>query len=481
MADRAKRALVALIRGFCTQYGCAIEVTRESSDADVKKAYRAVSRKSHPDHGGQADDQKALNAAHDTWQEALRGKGGRGRPSTKGVPAASPSESSSIAIPPPALPDQAVRTFRIRSGAVLLTYHGFEDMPQWARFTTFVARNLRAWKVQYWTATMETTMAGLFHVHLMLQFISPQDRTSQAMFFEGLKPDARPNDLLGESFATKRWQQSVNRAHFYVWADKKGTAREASGNVCVTGNYAPAWTDLACTYRVCGEWPLKLWQSYKLSDHTYEEYMYLCRDGVPARKRNFEEHRKWQDTRALKQQVEERTGRLRSSPALYQAFGRVVEAEEWLGLFKVEALRYPLLLVHAPSHTGKTEWACSLFHRPLKVLVGTSTFFPDALRSLDRNVHDGLVLDDVRDLAFLSLHQEKLQGNYNFVVEFASTPGGQCAYSKDLWGLPIVATVNNTTRNLELLNTDDFLSRRANLWLLSFSGVPGQVPPRTAL
>ena len=150
---------------------------------------------------------------------------------------------------------------------------------------------------------------------------------------------------------------------------------------------------------VCVEIGLKLWQSYKLADHTYEEYMYLCRDGVPARKRNFDEHKKWQDARALTQQVDERTALLRSSPALYQAFEPAVEADEWLGLIKVEALRYPLLLAHAPSHTGKTEWACSLFHWPLKVLVGTSTVFPDALRSLDRTVHDGLVLGDVRDLA----------------------------------------------------------------------------------
>ena len=179
--------------------------------------------------------------------------------------------------------------------------------------------------------------------------------------------------------------------------------------------------------------------------------------------------------------VKERTSILRCNPALYQAFATVPEAVEWLGLFRVEALRYPSLLVHAPSHSGKTEWACSLFVNPLKVLVGASTFFPDSLRRLDRTVHDGLVLDDVRDLAFLGLHQEKLQGNYNFLVEFASTPGGQCSYTKDLWSLPIVATVNNATANLHLLNTDDFLSKRENVWVLSFSGVPGQVPPRTSL
>ena len=86
-----------------------------------------------------------------------------------------------------------------------------------------------------------------------------------------------------------------------------------------------------------------------------------------------------------------------------------------------------MLLVHAPSCCGKTEWACSLFRKPLKVQVGPLGFFPDGLRALDRKVHDGLVLDDVRDLAFISNNQEKLQGKYDCLVEFASTPGRQRA------------------------------------------------------
>ena len=88
------------------------------------------------------------------------------------------------------------------------------------------------------------------------------------------------------------------------------------------------------------------------------------------------------------------------------------------------ALRYPLLLVLGPSHTGKTEWAKSLFCKPLELKIGTLEHFPEKMREFDRNFHDGLVLDDVRDLKFLSDHQDKLQGKYDSRVEFASTPGG---------------------------------------------------------
>ena len=49
---------------------------------------------------------------------------------------------------------------------------------------------------------------------------------------------------------------------------------------------------------------------------TYEEYLHLCKDGVPSRKRNFEEHKKWKEERELKQRVVERTQRLQNNPAL---------------------------------------------------------------------------------------------------------------------------------------------------------------------
>ena len=74
-------------------------------------------------------------------------------------------------------------------------------------------------------------------------------------------------------------------------------------------------------------------------------------------------------------------------------------------------------MVHAPSYCGKTEWAHSLFKRPLELKVGTLQHFPEAMRRFDREKFDGLVLDDVRDLTFLGDHQEKLQGKYSGAVD----------------------------------------------------------------
>ena len=267
----------------------------------------------------------------------------------------------------------------------------------------------------------------------------------------------------------------MDRAHFYCWANKLGTVTDASGELCVAGNYKPAWTVHSKTYPVAGPWPEKLWKAYKLSTEVYEDYLHLCRDGLPSRKRNLEAFVQWSDERALGKRQKERMDRMLANPSLFQPYGDVPQALAWLALFQRDSFRYPFLLAHAPSRCGKTLWACSLFKNPLKVEIGQLMHFPARMRELDRKVHDGLVLDDCRDLAFLDLHQEKLQGNG--VVELASSPCGKEAFKKDLFCLPIVVTVNNDTKHLEYLRSKDFLSDRENVVVLSFSGRPGVVAP----
>ena len=50
--DAAKRVLVVLLRTLAATYNCAVGVTRDSSDAVIRKAYRTMSLKTHPDKGG---------------------------------------------------------------------------------------------------------------------------------------------------------------------------------------------------------------------------------------------------------------------------------------------------------------------------------------------------------------------------------------------------------------------------------------------
>ena len=119
-------------------------------------------------------------------------------------------------------------------------------------------------------------------------------------------------------------------------------------------------------------------------------------------------------------------------------------------------------MVIGPSRSKKTEFAKSLFKNPLELKVGVLQHFPDGMRAFQRKKHDAVILDDIRDFSFLVLHQEKLQGESDFRVEFASTPGGQCAFSKWLHRVPLVVTANNTTKCPELLDNNDFLGNLEN-------------------
>ena len=483
--DHAKRCLVTLLRELGCRYGAPVTVTRDCQQQEVARAFRSVARKVHPDKlGGNQRDFQKLSAAHDKWEDLQKSQRRRGRPHQAppagGNPALQATGAAAVAVVVPGASGGEAAVYRFQSRAVLLTYQGFdaataEALNAWARFLLFVQSNKRAWWVVHWTATMETNQDGKHHMHLMLDFNKSVDRTAPFFAFEGRCPNARTNDLLGVGWSrSHQWQASVDRGHFYVWANKKGTVRDASGCLCVAANYEPAWTEAKQKYAVKAEWPEKLWREYKLDDYVYfNEYLFVCKDKVAAKKRNFEAFRAWHRTQELDKQVEQRTARIKSNPSLYQPFGKVGLAEDFLGLFQQEAMRYPVLLVHAPSYAGKSEWAVSLFKRPLYLEIGSQSLWPPGMKHLDRALHDGLILDDLRDLTFIHENQEKLQGKYNRPVTLFNTPGGELACSVDLYRLPIIFTVNNSTKNLEYLRTHDFCRRRENVRLLCFRGRPG--------
>ena len=225
------------------------------------------------------------------------------------------------------------KEFRVNTQAVLLTYQGFPSdlaafLDVWTRFVVFARALVLQLGVEQWTATAETNEDGKHHLHLFLKFRSKLNRSATAFVFESVKPNVRSNDLLGEGFGGNRYQASVDRGHFYVWANKRGTVVDTSGALLRTGNCEPAWTRLEGTslqdvrgatykYKVSGDWPRKLWQEYKLDDAVYEEYLYLCRDKVAASKRGFELCRNWQRERELARNVAERTKRIRANAELY--------------------------------------------------------------------------------------------------------------------------------------------------------------------
>ena len=490
--DVAKRELVKVLKSLAAKYTIDLQLSRDSSDADVKKAFRKVSLKAHPDKGGAVADFQKLSLAKDCWQDACKNKAPRGRP------AKPESQRPKSGKPWFVVSPEDRKVCRVRGAAVLFTYQSFSSdlsvlLPTWRRFVSFLESKVKEWGVKHWTATAETNEDGKHHFHTMVHFWQRDDkRVTRAYAFEGVLPNASANDLLGEGFGGKRFQASVDRGHFYVWANKQGTVVDVSGSLCRAGNCEPAWvrdvgsdlqgsTKATYKYKVAGDWPKKLWQEYKLTGSVYEDYLYLSRDKLAANKKNLELFQNWKRERDLASAIKQRTQRIRDDPTLYTAFDKVPEAEEWLAQFSKEAMRYPILVVHAPSFAGKSEWAVSLFEKPLYVEIGAKNMWPSAMKKLDRSVHDGLVLDDLRDLRFLEENQEKLQGKYNRPVELFNTPGGELAVTLDLFRLPMVFTINNDTKNLGLLETSDFLNKRANVRVLSFTGRPGVSPPSETL
>ena len=139
-------------------------------------------------------------------------------------------------------------------------------------------------------------------------------------------------------------------------------------------------------------------------------------------------------------------------------------------------LRYPILIIMGPSFTGKTELAKSLFRMPLELKIGALMHFPNAMRRFCRRTHDGIVLDDVRDLAFITEHQHIFQGKYDTMVEFGSSPCGGSVYEKYLFKIPFVATVNRSTLNKEFLDSHDWLGKPENRILFELNEVPWDEP-----
>ena len=457
----ATRALVSVLLALSRSYLLVLTVNRDSSPEQLLKAYRKVLLKAHPDKGGKKEDVQKLQAAKEAWDKARKaGKPGRPQQSADG--------GTDVLVL-----RRKRKEYRVQTSVVLLTYQGFADLQQWHRFVEVVRVSLKKWTVQKWGATLEACETEGLHTHLFLQFRQQVDRTARSFAFEGLVPNVRVGDYLGEGFNGKRQQQSVNRGFFYVFADKVGTQREADGTPCFEGNHVPVWVKAKkgqSRYPVLGKWCENLWKARKLDHDTYEEYLYLTRDGVLSRKRNLDEVKGWEERREERTERETVTKRVRA--ALFKPFEKVPAAEAWLALFHEELDRYPFLVVLARSRAGKTEWAKSLFKQPLVLQVGTLEHFPDGMRKFRRKFHDGIVLDDLRDFSFCERHQEKLQGKVDTEVEFASTPSGQYTFSKWLWRVPVVITANYTTKNRELLETSDFLANENNRVLVERTAPP---------
>jgi hypothetical protein len=288
----AKRAFVKVLLELAALYGIAAVVNRDSPAKLLESAFKRVSLKAHPDKGGKRAHFQKLQAARENWQKAQPSSGtgsssGQAASSSAGRP--QQDLACSRGTQKAANQDeyfQLIRAtfpglcsvYRVTPVGIMLTYQTFPGPCEWQPFCEWVQGGLRKWKVKYWCATMEICKKQQHHVHLMLQFFSAEERTTQPFWYKGKKPNASTNDLCGEGQCRKKLQQSLDRGFFYTFASKIGTAQDESGTDYTLANYWPAWTKESKTYQVLGKWPETLWKQYKLSNATYEDYLFKARD-----------------------------------------------------------------------------------------------------------------------------------------------------------------------------------------------------------
>ena len=133
-----------------------VVLTRQSTDVEVSAAFKKVARKAHPDKGGAPEHQKALNAARNTWQDALRDRKNPG-----GDRRTNGAQHKSATAPLTVKRERKESTgFRVRGVGVLLTYQKFPEAGCWQTFMDHVAARLVLWKVKFWCATTETNDDG---------------------------------------------------------------------------------------------------------------------------------------------------------------------------------------------------------------------------------------------------------------------------------------------------------------------------------
>ena len=219
---------------------------------------------------------------------------------------------------------------------------GLADLPvdcpaTWPVFLGFADDHATGWGVQRWCTSMELVSLAR-HIHLMLQFHSASNARDVSSFcFSACRPNASATDLCGEGQCKKKLRQSIDRAFFYVFADKLGTIRGEDGKVCAAGNYLPCWTTRKMKYQVLGNGQKLYSNNAENLRRTYEELLFLTQDLQACQAGSPKE--------AGRRAVQDRVKRIRSNPEIYRPFPEIPLVCEWLNLFSQDALRYHILTV----------------------------------------------------------------------------------------------------------------------------------------
>ena len=105
-----------------------------------------------------------------------------------------------------------------------------------------------------------------------------------------------------------------------MFTNKIGTYVDSGGQLCVRGNYGPAWGDWSYLYEASGEWAETLWRRYQLAHAQARAYIIQCRDRAPARLRNIEVAMQGEEELLDAEELARHRDRVHANPALHRPF-----------------------------------------------------------------------------------------------------------------------------------------------------------------
>ena len=83
LLESARRAFLSLLLRLGRSHAVPLQISRESPDQELLKAYRRISKKVRPDRGGSLAQSQSLNASKYAWEEARKKSKCPGRPARR--------------------------------------------------------------------------------------------------------------------------------------------------------------------------------------------------------------------------------------------------------------------------------------------------------------------------------------------------------------------------------------------------------------